>query len=140
MSDNRIELPNLGRTPGANSAPTVLLAEDEELLRELTSLVLRRAGYQVLEASTTNGAWEAATHSERPVEVLIADVGLAETGGVHLFQELAKSNPAMKAVFISGYPWDAIGHLVQVPQRTAFLEKPFEHAALLETLKQLLAS
>lgn len=128
--------PNLGSRPAADCTHTVLLAEDEELLREITALVLRRAGYQVLEAATTKAAL---AHYERGIDVLIADLGLPEVGGIRLFQELAKSHPEMKAVFISGYTQETASDVTQLPRGAAFLEKPFEHAALLQTIKRLLA-
>lgn len=123
----------------ADAAYTVLLAEDEEVLRQITALVLRRAGYKVLEAGTTDAAREVAVQSKSPVDVLIADLGLPGTGGVPLFRELVKVDPEMKGVFISGYSLDAVSDVAQLPHGTAFLGKPFEHETLLKTVRQLLA-
>jgi hypothetical protein len=126
------------RSSEVSRAYTVLLAEDEELLRGVTALVLRRAGYQVLEAATTNAAHDAAAHSDCPVDLLIADIGLPQIGGMRLFHELANSDPEMKAVFISGYTQAMVCDVPQLPPGTTFLEKPFEPTALLEIISQLL--
>lgn len=138
LSPDSPERNNPDHASATGRAHTVLLAEDEELLRGITALVLRRAGYNVLEAATTKAAGEMAAHSKGAVHVLIADVGLPEIGGVRLFQELAEANPEMKVVFISGYTQDTIRDVAQLPQGTEFLEKPFEQAALLETVGRLL--
>jgi CheY-like chemotaxis protein len=85
----------------ATAPQTILLAEDEELLRKLFSRTLRAAGYRVLEADCSDTAFEAARGNPK-IDVLLSDLHLRGVGGISLFQELLRSDPLIKAVFISG--------------------------------------
>lgn len=111
----------------AATAVTVLLAEDEELLRQLFARALRSAGFIVLEADSSDSAMQAARETHN-VDLLVSDVHLRGAGGIPLFQELLRSNPGMKAVFISGNTRESLPFAL--PSQVCFLEKPFDNSTL----------
>ena len=122
-------------TAHASVAQTILLAEDEELLRKLFSRTLRAAGYRVLEADCSDTAFEAA-RSHQKIDVLLSDVHLRGVGGIPLFQELLRADPKIKAVFISGNTRDSLPF--SLPSHVAFLEKPFDNDTLVATVRGVL--
>jgi two-component system cell cycle sensor histidine kinase/response regulator CckA len=138
LSVDRPGSPNIDRDAVAADVHTVLLAEDEEVLREIAAIKLRSAGHVVLEAGSTGAALEAVSRTGRPIDVLVTDVMLPEIGGVLLFEQLHRSYPEMKAVFISGHSIDVIFENAPLPSGAAFLEKPYDSSTLLATVAELL--
>ncbi len=137
----------LSRTTGSKSEQaggevagrTVLLADDEDLLREITALTLRRAGYVVLEAANSEAALGIAEGLAEKVDLLVTDIRLPEIGGISLFERLRTSISDLKVVFISGSCQEDICHTAQFPRGAAFLEKPFENSALLLSVHEALS-
>jgi DNA-binding NtrC family response regulator len=118
---------------------TLLLVDDEKVLREIIAKVLRREGYLVLEAATSDAAILAASQSDRQPALLISDITLpGAAGGMQLFAELRKLNPELKAVFISGRSLEEIIQDTPLPKGTAFMEKPFEHDDFVRTIREIL--
>jgi len=132
------DAPGAIRGPKAVAVHTVLLAEDEELLREVAAITLRRARYVVIEAGDTDSAFAAVNHSGQKVDLLITDVMLPGIGGLRLFEELLRSNPALKVVFISGYSVEVVFKDAPLPGGALFLQKPYETSSLLASVVQLL--
>ena len=144
----RVYLPRLGEAvPGARSGParpkssrapeTVLLVEDEEMVRTLAATILRQR-YTVLEAGGGDEALRLAQRYAGPIHLLVSDVRLPGMSGPQLVELLRPSRPGLKALFISGYPDDAL-----LPQRlsepgTGFLPKPFSPQALAQAVRELL--
>lgn len=118
---------------------TLLLVDDEKLLREIIAKVLRREGYLVLEAATSDAAIDAANRSDRKPALLISDMALpGATGGLQLFAELRKLNPELKALFISGHSLEEVSQDTPLPKGTAFMEKPFENDAFVNAVREIL--
>src|SRR5690606_19917745 len=88
-------------TPRGNE--TVLLVEDELLVRNLAVDALRRHGYSVLAASTGLEALELVNQTPSDVELLVTDVVMPQMGGPQLAERLLQERPEMKVLFISGY-------------------------------------
>jgi two-component system cell cycle sensor histidine kinase/response regulator CckA len=133
------ELPKPGamleQTRGAG---TILLVEDEEMVRNLAARILRRAGYTVLDAA---GGMEALVHCERHREVIslmITDVVMQDVRGPELAKTLGSLCPQMKVLYISGYLDDMIAPEGLLDQNTAFLQKPFTPATLLQKVSETL--
>ena len=115
---------------------TLLLVEDEDVVRRLAAEMLRGAGYRVLEAS--NGAEAMAiAQDEELVDVLLSDVVMPGFSGPQVAQELRRDRPELRVLFMSGYTADAIASDGDLPANTAFLSKPFTRAALLGALADL---
>lgn len=118
---------------------TLLLVDDEKLLREIIANVLRREGYLVLEAATSDAAIDAANRSDRKPALLISDMALpGAAGGLQLFAELRKLNPELKALFISGRSLEEVSQDTPLPKDTAFMEKPFENDAFVRRVREIL--
>jgi CheY-like chemotaxis protein len=122
-------MPAQARPSGA-SAPhgseTILLVEDDALVRQLAHRALRKQSYMVLEAS--NGA--EALHVEQtyraPIDLVITDVILpGGLSGIQVAQRLVARRPNLKVLYISGYTDNAIGHHGVLKPGLAFLQKPF---------------
>ena len=125
------------RTEQAGSSATILIAEDESVLRSLAALVLRRSGYTVLEAEDGMEALEIAQKQGYQIDMLVTDLVMPRMGGQPLASRLLEHRPDLKIVFMSGYAEEAVarhGHLVA---GTTFLEKPFSPNVLARTVRDI---
>jgi two-component system cell cycle sensor histidine kinase/response regulator CckA len=127
------------------AAETILFVEDEAFVRGVVSEVLRSAGYRVL---TAQNALEAAVAFERragAIDLLLTDVILPGENGRTLARSLAKKNPRLKILFVTGYG-DQMNLLAaenpdrENPGRQSIhcLPKPFSAGILLQRIRQLL--
>jgi PAS domain S-box-containing protein len=117
---------------------TVLLVEDEVLVRNLAADALRRHGYQVLSASTGVEALELASQVLHPIDVLVTDVVMPQMGGEQLAVQMLGERPTLKVLFISGYTDLAVlQHGTLIPG-TSLLQKPFTPGQLVQRVRQLL--
>jgi PAS domain S-box-containing protein len=104
---------------------TILLAEDEEMVRTLARELLRASGYQVLEAQNgVEALWLAEQH-QGPIHLLLSDVVMPLMNGPDLAKQLAAKRPAMKVLFMSGYTSKAAIHHGMLDPAIPFLQKPF---------------
>jgi PAS domain S-box-containing protein len=116
---------------------TVLLVEDEEAVRAVLARSLRRAGYRVLEASGGEEAL-ALGRGPEPVAAVVCDVVMPGAGGREVVEGLRALRPGLKALFVSGYPHDAITTRGLLAPGVELLGKPFTSSALLARLRALL--
>ncbi|MGC2235427.1 MAG: PAS domain S-box protein [Pyrinomonadaceae bacterium] len=117
---------------------TVLLAEDDETVRNLIREVLENCGYQVLEAPTGNMALFICRHHREPIHLLLTDVIMPEMGGRELKDRLSGLRPEMKVLFMSGYTDDAIVHHGILNSDIPFIQKPFAPNALSIKVREVL--
>jgi len=117
---------------------TVLLVEDEKQLRTLTAFLLRRSGYQVLEANDGEEALLMAKHFSSPIHLLITDVVMPKMGGVELAQKVSAARPDMQVLFMSGYTEDAIVRHGALDPTSNFLAKPLTPDTFLPRVRALL--
>jgi two-component system cell cycle sensor histidine kinase/response regulator CckA len=116
---------------------TVLLCEDEGLLRTLIERILTAAGYRVLSSRHPQQALElAATHGET-LEIVVTDVMLPQMSGPELADRLRALCPGVRTLFLSGYTAETVRDL---PPGSAFLQKPFDHDTLLRQVRNLQGS
>jgi len=116
-------------------AETILLVEDEPFVREVTCEVLRTAGYHVLTAKNATEGASAYRASGGEVELLLTDVILPGETGRALGRRLRREDPALKVLFVSGYP-EQIG-MAETMQEEC-LGKPFASDVLLRKVRELL--
>src|SRR5207247_6171286 len=109
---------------------TVLLVEDEDVVRRLGRIALAKRGYRVLEAANGAEALLLCEREQRPIEMLITDVVMPGMTGPELARELASRRPQMKVLYVSGYPQRAMAQQRALPPGSAFLDKPFTLDAL----------
>ncbi len=117
---------------------TVLVVEDDEMVRDLARSILSRRGYHVLAAS---GGPEALALAERyvgPIHALLSDVIMPRMNGPELSAELTRTRPETRVVFMSGYAGDPADRRSALPPGALLVEKPFSSAALLLALRRVL--
>lgn len=117
---------------------TVLLVEDEEMVRGMTRTLLQKSGYTVIEASDGHHALDVSDKHEGPIHLLVTDVVMPGMNGHDLQVKLAKVRPSMKVLFMSGYTDSALlRHGVLDDNRTILL-KPFQPEVFLGTVREVL--
>ena len=125
-----------GMKPGAPSrGRTVLLVEDDEIVRRMTGRVLRNAGYAVLEAPSS---LEALKHAGQRIDIVLTDVVLPDFSGVELAARLKGDKPSLEVVYMSGYTDNLVLREILSRPTTRFLQKPFTPDALLQKVREAL--
>jgi CheY-like chemotaxis protein len=117
---------------------TILLAEDEDLVRKLAREVLETLGYQVLEAMNGGAALLLCERHQEKIHLLISDVVMPEMSGRELAERLAQLRPDMKVLFMSGYTDNAIVHQGILDEGADFIQKPFSPDALARKVRDVL--
>jgi PAS domain S-box-containing protein len=120
------------------SGERILLVEDEESVRDVTSRLLERLGYRVLEASSGEEALRLAEASREKIELLITDLVMPGINGRQLADTLRIRDPRLKVLFQSGYTADAVVHHGIVDAERTFLQKPFKLEALDKKVREIL--
>ena len=113
---------------------TVLVADDEESLRGATARLLRRAGYEVVEAGDGVEALQAIEDQGSSIDVVLSDVTMPRMTGTQLAERLGEMLPAMPVVLTSGYAQADGADPPGTAGRFAILEKPFGESQLLEAI------
>ena len=127
----------VGYLPRGNE--TVLLVEDEPLVRSLAARVLRQQGYNVMEAPDgAEGMAIAREHAREEFHLLLADVVMPKMGGKELADRLKTLWPDIKVLFTSGYTYNAITQHGLLDREMAFLEKPFSISGLVRKVREVL--
>jgi signal transduction histidine kinase/FixJ family two-component response regulator len=132
------EQPINARKESLQGRETVLLAEDEEMLRNLICQVLTDNGYQVLEAANGAAALSVCEHYQEPIHLLITDVIMPGMSGRVLADRLGQLRSEMKILYMSGYTDDAIIHHGILDSEIPFLQKPFTPVDLTRKMRELL--
>jgi PAS domain S-box-containing protein len=118
-------LPAAERRTDVGGKETVLLVEDEDILRKLVARMLRDLGYTVLDASDGPSALGISEKHPGSIELLITDVVMPHMSGLELVQRIGERRPGTRVVYMSGYTDDQIaGHGLQ-PGSALLLPKPF---------------
>jgi len=121
----------------AGGHETILLVEDEEGVRAVTSTILRRQGYRVLEAATPLAASSLFEEHGDEIDLLLTDVVMPEMSGPALAQRFIGRRPDLRVLLISGYA-NLATPLITSPH-VGFLGKPFQASALTEKVRQMLS-
>jgi len=122
--------------PSNPDKTTILLVDDEQSVRAIVLKILRRAGYNVLEAENGDSALRIAeAHTER-IDLLVTDMFMPGLRGPEVAARLAQTRPGLRVLFMSGYAdQDA---RTGVPAGANFLNKPFSGADLAKTVEAVL--
>lgn len=118
---------------------TVLIVEDEEMVRSVAVRQLTRFGYKVLEAGNGLEALDVLDQHKGEVDIVVSDVVMPEMDGPAFLKEVRKTNPDLKIIFVSGHTNEAFKATVDENEVFAFLPKPFSLPQLLAKVKEELA-
>ena len=119
---------------------TILLVEDDEQLRRLSSSVLAHCGYNVLVASSPEEGLAICKATSHDIRLLVTDVVMPRMNGRQLAEQVQQIRPAMRVLYISGYTNDAIVHYGVLDPGLWFLPKPYTLSALIAKVREVLDS
>ncbi|HPQ68144.1 MAG TPA: response regulator [bacterium] len=117
---------------------TVLLVEDQNIVRQLAGVFLEKHGYRVLTAENGIEAIEKCENYDGDIHLLLTDVVMPNMNGKELFTYLSRRRPDIKVVYSSGYTDDAIVHHGILEAGTFFLSKPFKMDEMLHKVRKAL--
>jgi PAS domain S-box-containing protein len=130
--------PSVQRSVPAASTGTILLAEDEEIVRELAVTVLERGGYRVLAAANGDHALNLLAQTDEEIDVLLTDMVMPGTGGRELAERVLALRPRSRVLMMSGYTDEAPAMGAgDAHSQWRFLQKPFTPSELLRAVSEL---
>ena len=126
--------------PDQRGSETILLVEDEAMVREFTFEVLKESGYAVLPAQRPDEALKICKEYPGRIDLLLTDVIMPGMSGPELAKRLRPGRPEMKILYVSGYTADAVTQEGISDPNIAFLQKPYAPAALMRKVQEVLMS
>jgi PAS domain S-box-containing protein len=144
----RIYLPRTDARPAVEEArpssrtvegsETILVVDDDEQVRQVAVAILRRYGYNVLEAGTPGDALLIGEQFTSRIHLLVTDVVMPRMSGRQLWERLGPLRPDMKVLFVSGYADDAIVRYGVLSSELAFVQKPLVPGQLLAKVRSVI--
>jgi CheY-like chemotaxis protein len=125
-------------SPLPQGTETILLVEDETVVRALTRENLHVCGYKVLEAINGEGALKVSREYKETIHLLLTDVVMPRMSGRQLAERITKERRGIPVLYISGFTDDSIVHHGVLEPGTQFLEKPFTLNAMARKVRQVL--
>lgn len=135
--EETMETPSV-ETSSPGGSETILLVEDEDVVRGLARQILEQAGYKVLDASGGEEAIRLCHEHADPIHLLLSDVVMPETSGKEIAKRLTSLRPGTRVLFMSGYTDDAIVHHGVLDSDVEFIQKPFTPLALAKKVREVL--
>jgi CheY-like chemotaxis protein len=114
-----------GEVPVSSGSGTILVVEDDEMVRLLTTVMLREMGYTILVANSPQEALALCKETGTPIDLLITDVVMPEMKGPELREKVRALRPGIKVLFMSGYTSDVIVNHGVLEEGVNFIQKPF---------------
>ncbi len=136
-SESEEQAPSTGRTL-PSGRETVLLVEDEEVVRTLANKILSRQGYRVTVATDGAQACEIAEETNGHFDLLLTDVIMPGMNGKQLYERLRANQPDLKVLYMSGYTEETIAHRGLLEPGTNFVQKPFSLETLTRRVREVL--
>ena len=124
--------------PIARGTETILVVEDQDQLRKLAVRVLRKYGYEVLEAASPAEALSCSNHCRGEIHLVLTDIVMPEMSGIDLAGQLLEMRPALKIAFMSGYSEKLTAESHRLEAADAYLAKPFSPDTLAATVRAVL--
>ncbi len=117
---------------------TILIAEDEPDLRELTRIFLRDYGYKVIEAASAEQALQIAEAFAEPIHLLLTDVIMPGMSGRQLAERIHRKRPQTKIIYMTGYTDDMVVQHKVLEPGVNMLQKPFTRLDLAQKVRSTL--
>jgi len=117
---------------------TVLVVEDEAMVRNLICQALRKYGYQVVEAASGSEALLVCEQHPGPIPLVIADVVMPQISGPELAVRLQQMRAELRVLYVSGYTDDAVVRHGLLDSARFFLQKPFTPSVLAHKVREVL--
>lgn len=117
---------------------TVLIAEDNQAVRELAASILTEYGYSVVSASSGKECLQCLSEDDGRFDLLLTDVVMPDINGKEVYGIVKAVYPKVKVLYMSGYTDDVIVHHGMLDDGVAFLQKPFSVQLLLSTVREVL--
>jgi signal transduction histidine kinase len=117
---------------------TVLVAEDNDEVRELAVNILKSQGFTVLAAADGKACLRLAEEHKGPIHLLLTDVVMPDMNGKELFQKISAQVPDIRVIYASGYTDDVIAHHGVLDEGINFLQKPFSVKGLALKVREVL--
>jgi PAS domain S-box-containing protein len=124
----------------ARGNETILVVEDDEMVRRLVRQTLEQEGYRLMDAPEPVEARRIADAFDGPIQLLITDVVMPNSSGRELAAQIIDRRPETKVLYMSGYADMAIVNRGLGQGNVAFLQKPFTPATLTQQVREVLAS
>ena len=116
------------------------MVDDDASVLRIVAISLRKAGYTVMPAASSEEALQICSSLQTPIDLAILDVVMPNMSGPELLDCLQQHGRTVRSLFISGYPKDeAIRQTRTIPPRAEFLQKPFTPADLRARVSDVLA-
>ena len=135
VAEKRSETEDL---PAKGGSETIMIAEDNENIRELFSTILQHYGYRVITAVDGEDAVIKFYENRDQVKLVLLDGIMPRKNGKEAYEEIRVINPAIKAIFVSGYAEDIISREGLLDQGINFIQKPVTPVVLLNKVREVL--
>ncbi len=130
--------PALVAVKSSAGTETILLVEDEAVVRDLVCEILRESGYLVMSAPSGADAMNITAGYSQPIDLLITDVVMPEMSGPELANALRRERGEMRVLYMSGYTDDAVLVRQGLPENCAFIRKPYTPQQFLQKVRETL--
>jgi len=127
-----------GATAPINGSATILVVEDDPVVRKLACDVLRKSGFRVISAADVNQIIDKARQQQDPIHLILTDVIMPDMKGPEVYQQVAGYHPDVKVLYMSGYTDNVVAHHGILDEDVAFIQKPFSIKNLVAKVNQVL--
>jgi CheY-like chemotaxis protein len=117
---------------------TILLVDDEDFVREMTTELLKSLGYRVEACEGGRRALELYKRSPKHYDLVVLDMVMDDMNGLETYFEMRKIDPGVKVLLSSGYSLDDDAQTVLKEGAGGFIQKPFSRATLSKQVAELL--
>jgi signal transduction histidine kinase/ActR/RegA family two-component response regulator len=130
---------SLPEAPVVGGTETILIVEDEPVLRDMSRIILQNCGYRIFEASSGKDALDVWNRHTGQIDLLLTDMVMPEgVSGMELAERLLSRQPGLKIIFTSGYAAHEVNSETLVRIHALFLQKPYTHSSLAKIVRDCL--
>jgi PAS domain S-box-containing protein len=124
----------------ATGSETIVVVEDDDMVRDLTCRILRTHGYRVIDAANASDCIEMFESRDEPVDLLLTDVVMPDLNGRQLYEVLSAVRPGLRVLYMSGYTDDVIASHGVLEDGVHLIQKPFSVIDLARKVREVLSS